>query len=181
MPLSAQRGDLAAIAVDLVNSWDEYDEPPELLSLAWLRRWLAWHGLEATAATVTEDDVARARELRDRLAEVFDAPDEDAAVARLNELVAELGTPPQLERFGKSWRLRAWPDEDAGIDGAGARATVGLLEAIRDLGFRRFGRCDGAPCRCAYVDRSRNRSRRYCCQLCADRMAQAAYRARLRA
>ena len=180
MPLSSQRGDGAAIAVDLVNSWDEYDDPPELLSSRWLRRWLEWHGLDEAAAAVTEADVPRARELRDRLAEAFDAPSEEQAVAVLNRLVAELGTPPQLEPADGGWRLRAWPDEDAGIDGAAARGAVGLLESIRDLGWDRFGRCDGAPCRCVYVDRSRNRSRRYCCQLCADRMAQAAYRARLR-
>ena len=59
-----------------------------------------------------------------------------------------------------------------------AYATAGLLEALRDLGWQRFGRCAGAPCRCAFVDRSRNRTRRYCCSLCADRVAQAQYRAR---
>jgi predicted RNA-binding Zn ribbon-like protein len=180
MPLSSQRGDGAAIAVDLVNSWDEYDDPPELLSARWLRRWLAWHGLEAAAEAVNEADVPRARELRDRLADAFDASSEAQAVATLNRLVAELGTPPQLEQAGEGWVLRAWPGEDAGVDGAVARGAVGLLETIRDLGWDRFGRCDGAPCRCVYVDRSRNHSRRYCCQLCADRMAQAAYRARLR-
>jgi len=181
MPLSRQRGDLAAIAVDLVNSWDEYDDPPELLSARWLRRWLAWHGLEAAAEAVSDDDVPRARELRDRLARVFDAADEDDAVERLNELAAELGTPPQLERGAGGWRLRSWPGEEAGVDGAVARAAVGLLEAIRDLGWGRFGRCDGAPCRCVYLDRSRNLSRRYCCHFCADRVAQAASRRRRRA
>ena len=46
----------------------------------------------------------------------------------------------------------------------------------------RFGRCAGTPCRCAFVDRSRNRTRRYCCStLCADRVAQAHYRARKKA
>ena len=74
-------------------------------------------------------------------------------------------------------KLRAWPREES-LDAAAARAALGLLEAIRDLGWQRFGRCAGEPCRCAFVDRSRNRSRRYCCELCADRVAQASYRRR---
>src|SRR5215831_17464701 len=178
MPLSPQQGDGAAMAVDLVNSWDEYDDPPELLSARWLWRWLAWHGLEQAAEAVSERDVPRARELRARLVSVFDAGGEDEAVGLLNDLVAELGTPPRLERIASGWRLRAWPDEDAGVDGAVARAAVGLLESIRDLGWGRFGRCDAAPCRCVYLDRSRNRNRRFCCGLCADRWAQASLRSR---
>jgi predicted RNA-binding Zn ribbon-like protein len=52
--------------------------------------------------------------------------------------------------------------------------------AIQTEGWERFGVCDALPCRCVYIDRSRNRSRRYCCQLCADRVAAAAYRERAR-
>jgi predicted RNA-binding Zn ribbon-like protein len=181
MPLSEQRGEGVAVAVDLVNSWDEYDRPPELLSERWLRRWLAWHGFEQTAEQVSEADVARARELRGRLAAAFDAPGEEEAVAVLNDLVRELGIPPRLERSAQGWVLRAWPEEtEAGLASAVARGALGLLEAIRDLGWTRFGRCAGAPCRCAFVDRSRNRSRRYCCHYCADRVAQATYRRRRR-
>ena len=55
-----------------------------------------------------------------------------------------------------------------------------VLEAIRAHGWDRFGICDALPCRCVFVDRSRNRSRRYCCDLCADRATQAAARARRR-
>jgi predicted RNA-binding Zn ribbon-like protein len=177
MPLSEQRGDGIAIGVDLINSWDELDRPPELLSERWLRRWLAWHRMYDAAERVSEGDIPRARALRERLARAFDAPTEEEAVAALNDLVSEVGTPPRLERDDGRWGLRAWPSEES-LDAAVARAALGLLEAIRDLGWARFGRCAGEPCRCAFVDRSRNRSRRYCCELCADRVAQAAYRRR---
>jgi len=60
-------------------------------------------------------------------------------------------------------------------------SSASLLEAIRDDGWERFGICDAAPCCCVYVDRSKNRRRRYCSQLCTDRAAQAAYRSRRRA
>src|SRR4051812_33348014 len=180
MPLSEQRGDGAAIAVDLVNSWDEYDRPPELLNERWLRRWLEWHGFERVAEGVGAGEVERARELRGRLAAAFDADEPDEAVEILNGVVGELGTPPRLERADGGWALRAWPGEEAGVDAAVARGALGLLEAIRDLGWARFGRCAGAPCRCVFVDRSRNRSRRFCCAMCSDRVAQAAYRRRKR-
>ena len=55
----------------------------------------------------------------------------------------------------------------------------GCYEA-EDSGLTRFGRCLANPCRCVFVDRSRNRSRRYCCDLCADRANQAAARRRRR-
>src|SRR3954452_5276400 len=180
MPLSEQRGEGVAIGVDLVNSWDELHREPELLSERWLRRWLAWHRMYDAAEHVSEQDVARAQALRAPLAAAFDAPSEEEAVAALNGLLSQVGAPPRLERDAGRWGLRAWPAEES-LDAAVARAALGLLEAIRDLGWARFGRCAGAPCRCVFVDRSRNRSRRFCCAMCSDRIAQAAYRRRKRA
>jgi predicted RNA-binding Zn ribbon-like protein len=170
-----------AVALDLINTWDElHDDPDKIEGLVDVRTWLGWHGLDEAAKRVTEADVERVRELRSRLDRVFDAANEAEAASRLNELARELGTPPQLERISGRWRLRTWPEERKGLPAVAAYATAGLQEAFRELGWRRFGRCAGAPCRCAFVDRSRNRTRRYCCSLCADRVAQAQYRTRKR-
>ena len=65
-------------------------------------------------------------------------------------------------------------------DSLAATTAMSLLEAIRDDGWERFGICAGAPCCCVFVDRSKNRTRRFCCSLCADRVAQSLYRARRR-
>lgn len=184
MPLTQGkgRGTGVAVAVDLVNTWDELAEPHDLIEgLRDVRTWLDWHGLHRAATAVRAADVDRVRALRTRFDRVFDAKDELEAAALLNELAREYGTPPQLERAKGGWRLRTWPDEREGLPAAAAYATAGLLEALRDLGWSRFGRCAGSPCRCAFVDRSRNRSRRYCCNLCADRVAQAQYRERKKA
>jgi predicted RNA-binding Zn ribbon-like protein len=45
-------------------------------------------------------------------------------------------------------------------------------------GTARMGVCQAAPCNCVYIDRSRARTRRYCCDQCNDRAAIAAYRRR---
>jgi predicted RNA-binding Zn ribbon-like protein len=180
MPLTREgRGTGATLAVDIVNTWDELHTPKELIEdLADLRYLLEWHGLSTAAQAVREPDVQRLRDVRDRLAAVFDAAGEDEAATLVNALVRDYGRPPQLERAGHAWQLRSWPDEREGLDAAAAFAAVGLLEAIRDVGWNRFGRCNGLPCSCAFIDRSRNRSRRYCCELCANRVAQASSRAR---
>ena len=103
------------------------------------------------------------------------------AVATLNAVLAEHARPPRLERAGREWRFSYGPDESAGILFLAAPTAVGLLETIRDHGLSRFGRCTAHPCRCVFVDRSRNRSRRYCCDLCADRANQQAARRRRQA
>jgi predicted RNA-binding Zn ribbon-like protein len=183
MPLTREgRGTGLAVAIDLVNTWDELEDEPDLIEgVADVRTWLDWHGLHRAAKVVRSADVARVRELREELDGVFDADGEDEAARLLNALAAKYTTTPRLERVADGWRLRTWPDEREGLHAAAAYATAGLLEAVRDLGWDRFGRCDASPCRCAYVDRSKNRTRRYCCNRCADRIAQAQYRARERA
>jgi predicted RNA-binding Zn ribbon-like protein len=178
---SSGRGSGFALAIDLVNSWDEFDEPPELLrNRSWLERWLRFHGFPGAAAAVTDGDVERARELRAQLTAAFDAPGEAEAVSVLAHLLTATAVPPVFERAASGWRFRWWPDESAGLAFVAPYAATGLLELIRDVGWQRFGRCSGSPCRCVYVDRSRNRSRRYCCSLCANRVAQAVHRQRRR-
>ena len=182
MPLTElERATGAELAVTLINSWDEYDRDHEHLGDAdVLRRWLRGNGFPRAAEAISDVDVERARALRSRLTAAFDAATQAEAVETLNALVADSGTPPRLERSAQSWRFRSWPDESEGLAFVAPYAALGLLEVIRDDGWERFGRCAGSPCRCVYIDRSRNRSRRFCCELCADRVAQADYRRRRR-
>ena len=183
MPLirDETRGSGLAVAIDLINTWDElHDDPDKIEGLADVRTWLEWHGLKTAAAQLGERDVGAVRALRTRLDRVFDARQEGEAAALLNELARDYGIPPQLEQADGRWHVRTWPDEQEGLPAVAAYAAAGLQNAFHQLGWKRFGRCAGSPCRCAFVDRSRNRTRRYCCSLCADRVAQAQYRARRR-
>jgi predicted RNA-binding Zn ribbon-like protein len=172
-----QRDDIA-LAVDLVNTWDVMADPPEVLrGVDQLRRLLTWHGHTEAAAAATEADVRRARSLGTGLRQAFDAADEAEAVRVLNEVVREAGTVPQLVRDDGRWRLRHGPPETTPAFLAPATALALLGVILRD-GWDRFGVCAASPCCCVYVDRSRTRSRRYCCHYCADRVNQARYRRR---
>src|SRR5438105_962804 len=136
MPLTKLgQGGGIALAVDLLNSWDELHDPPELLSVRWLRRYLEFHGFPAAAAGVGEPEIAPARELRERLRRGFDAPTEKEAVEALNEILRDFGEPPQLERSGGGWRFRYGAQEGPDLRFLAAPASVGLLEAIRDHGL----------------------------------------------
>ena len=135
-----------------------------------LRRYLEFHGYDKAAAAVREEDVPLA-----------DATAEEEAVATLNGVLAEHAGAPQLVRTNEGWKFQYGPNETAGIEFLAAPTALALLETIREHGLSRFGRCTAHPCRCVFVDRSRNRSRRYCCDLCADRANQAAARRRRQA
>jgi predicted RNA-binding Zn ribbon-like protein len=172
-------GDPAELAVDLCNTWDTLEEDPELLrDVAALRRFLERHGLETESARVGERDLERVRALRDGLRAAFEAGDDEAAVEVLNGIAVDAGATPRLERAGGGWRFRYAPASASPGDALAAATAVTLLEVVRADGWERFGICAGSPCCCVYVDRSKNRSRRFCSELCADRVAQAAYRRR---
>jgi hypothetical protein len=59
-------------------------------------------------------------------------------------------------------------------------AADALARAMTAGSGDRLRTCVGDPCRCVYVDRTKANRQRYCCELCNDRMASAAYRRRNR-
>lgn len=169
--------DPVALAVDLANTWDTLEPDPELLrDPASLKRFLIRQGY-ARAPRTDGGDLAQVRAVRDALRAAFAAETEDRAVRQLNRILGQSSAKPQLVSDGGRWRVK-WLGTIA--DSLAATAAMSLLEAIRDDGWERFGMCAGAPCCCVFVDRSKNRTRRFCSSLCADRVAQSLYRARRR-
>ena len=172
--------DSIGLAVGLVNTWDVLNDPPELLNLERLKILLRWFELEEAADAATEPDIEQVRQVRGRVRRAFESNDEAEAVAELNALARRAKAVPQLEPANGGWAFRyGFGERNLATELAG-RAAVALLEVIERDGWDRFGLCAAAPCCCVYVDRSRNRSRRYCCSLCADRATQAAARRRKR-
>jgi len=168
-------GDPVALAVDLVNTWDLLNDDPELLvNAATLKRFLARRGYDQAPRTSSRD-LAQVRILRDALRAAFAAASEEDAVRELNGILGRSNAKPQLEQSGDGWQV-GWVGRL--VDSVASNTAMSLLEAIRDDGWERFGICAGAPCCCVFVDRSKNRSRRFCSDLCADRVAQALHRAR---
>jgi predicted RNA-binding Zn ribbon-like protein len=173
--------DAAALAVGLVNTWDTMAPNPELLrDRAALVDLLRFYEQPKLAERITDRDVPPVRELRARLRRAFEAVSEHEAVDVLNGILEEAGAAPQLVKVGDRWDYRYHEAGASARDVLAATTSIALLDVVRDDGWDRFGLCAAAPCCCVYIDRSRNRSRRYCSHFCADRMSQAAYRRRSR-
>jgi predicted RNA-binding Zn ribbon-like protein len=143
-----------------------------------VRRFLLRHGFADSARAVRADDVEWLRALRGRLAQAWDATDEQTAVAELNAILAGSRAQPWLSRHNGGSAFRY---DRPGLrirEFADALAARALIEEIAAGRWARFGRCDAGPCRCVFIDRTRSGVRRYCCRLCADRAAHQAFRRR---
>jgi predicted RNA-binding Zn ribbon-like protein len=172
--------DALGLAVGLVNTWDELEDPPEIIrDVPQIARWLRLHvepGLDGIAERLTTADLDRLKTVRGELRRAFEAESEAKAVEILNAVLRQTKAVPQLSAKAGRWEYSV-PSRHAS-DAIAALSAMGVLDAIRSGSWQRFGVCRGDPCRCVYVDRSKNRSRTYCCQACADRLNAAAYRRR---
>jgi predicted RNA-binding Zn ribbon-like protein len=172
----------ADLAVNVVNTWESLPSPHDgLEDVGDLRIFLRAVGRAEAAAAVTERDLAEFRHLRGRLRRVFETDDVAEAASVLNTIATESGAVPRLAERSGGWALEFGPEDGSLTSRIAATATVALIEIVRAHGLTRFGTCAADPCTCAYVDRTKNRSKRYCCELCADRAAQRDHRARRRA
>jgi predicted RNA-binding Zn ribbon-like protein len=167
------------LALSLVNTFDPYyDQPESLREPADLTRFLRQWGL-TPARPLDQQDLAQAHALRGRLAAVFDAPTA-AVAATLNHLLAGARVLPRLgaDATGEfRLELAAEPDT-ADLERLTIEAALGLAQALERHGPARLRRCAASPCEEAFIDTSRNRSRRYCSQRCANRHNVAAFRRR---
>ena len=170
-------GDLD-LAVELVNTYWVLASPPDgLTGVGVYQRILRDAGQEVLAGQLGTRDLAGLRALRDELKQVFSAGSTAAAVAVLDPLLRDAAVPARLASDDGAAR---W-DWGAGLRGLAAlraRLLTALGAHLIRHGATRIGVCHAAPCDCVYVDRSRARTRRYCCDQCNDRAAAAAYRRR---
>lgn len=168
-----------ALALELANTIDMLEDPPDFLrDLERLERFLRHVGNDAADERLTQAHLSDLRDLRDQLTRAMDS-DEKRAAPLLAELAGTFDLRPRLVPDGdKGWEMQLGPAPSEGLDGLGASAVVGLMELLVAGRWDRIGRCAGAPCCCLFVDRTKNRNRRFCCQLCADRVNQANTRTR---
>ncbi|MDX6374560.1 MAG: hypothetical protein QOD98_3548 [Nocardioidaceae bacterium] len=162
------------LAVLLLNSVDLLEEPADRMAadLGWWRRALARNGHEELAEAQRDADLPMLQALRGTIRTVFEGADDDEARATLNAALLRAGAVVQLGEDG----LRV---TGTGPDGdLPARLLYAVARHVVERGVARLGICASDPCRCAYVDQTRGRTRRYCCTLCNDRAAARAYRRR---
>jgi predicted RNA-binding Zn ribbon-like protein len=167
------------LALDLMNTWDEYLEEPERLpDPTSLRHFLSEHGLAWRPGT---DDLQACRALRAELRAIVAAATEAELVGRMERLAARVEAVPTIAGSATgSWRLSLRPLPRASIaERLAVRAVAELTSLLEDHGADRMRTCAGAPCVDAFVDTSRNGTRRYCSRRCANRVNAATHRARI--
>ncbi|MFD5204870.1 CGNR zinc finger domain-containing protein [Streptomyces sp. NPDC058375] len=178
--------------VDLVNTAPESEPPrddpadplvdgPEdgLADIPALYAFAERH-LISGVGTLGERDLTAVRDVRARFAEVFAAPDPRTAADLVNRLVAAAGTTPQLtDHDGYDWHVHYFAPDASIADHLAADCGMALAFIIVAGEQERLRRCEAPDCGHAFVDLSRNRSRRYCSsRTCGNRLHVAAYRAR---
>jgi predicted RNA-binding Zn ribbon-like protein len=163
-------------AVDLVNT---AEEPDTLTTVAELAVWYDEHRYTGRRDG-DEAELAALRALRPVLRELLTA-DRDRAAELVNAMLAEADALPQLVRHdGLDWHIHAVP-RDAPLDRRVVVETaMAMVDVIRTAELSRLSLCADDRCGGLVLDLSRNRSRRFCSTICANRNAVAAYRARSR-
>lgn len=167
------------LAVDLVNTRGPASNEEELETVEDLRAFLAAHRVKP-AVPPTAEDLRDLRRIRERIRSVFEAPDEDTAVATVNGILDSVDARPYLSSHDEEeWHLHYAPTEAPVARHLAATATMGLAVVLAEGGSERLGICAWEGCRDVFVDASKNRSRRYCDPaVCGNRASAAAYRAR---
>ncbi|MEU9775722.1 MULTISPECIES: CGNR zinc finger domain-containing protein [unclassified Streptomyces] len=167
--------------VDLVNTAPEDDREDGLADIAALEEFVRRHNVSGVDR-LGPRDLRAVQGIRDRFAEVFAAPDSRSAAGLINELVAAAGTTPQLtDHDGYDWHVHYFAPGASVADHLAADCGMALAFIVVAGEKERLRRCEAPGCGRAFVDLSRNRSRRYCdSRTCGNRLHVAAYRARRR-
>ncbi|WP_326584069.1 CGNR zinc finger domain-containing protein [Streptomyces sp. NBC_00487] len=166
--------------VDLVNTVPENDTATDgLADVAALADFVRNHEV-SDVGVLSEFDLAAVRKVRGRFAEVFAAPEAADAAAVINDLIAAAGTTPRLtDHDGYDWHVHYFAPGASLADHLAADCGMALAFFVVAGEQERLRRCEAPDCRRAFVDLSRNRSRRYCdSRTCGNRLHVAAYRAR---
>lgn len=173
MDFSHYTDDAVTLAVDLVN------EPLERVRD--IDAFIDTHCIHR--GRVTARDVHDINVLQGRLREVFQAAaagDAREASRILNALIDEAAVRPEVTDHDGEWHLHYTPVDAAFARRLTAATAMALAGVLVSFGPDRFKVCGADDCDDVFVDVSRNTSRRYCGDRCANRANVAAYRARQR-
>jgi hypothetical protein len=168
-----------AVTVALINTrrhahGDSGDALPDAAALGeFLTRWAI-----SGTRTGTRAELDAVRELRPRLARIWEV-DEDRAVVIVNGLLRDGRALPQLTKHDQwDYHLHATPGDAPLADRLAVEAAMAMTDVIRTKQLDRLRTCADPDCDRVLVDLSKNRSRQYCDAGCGNRLNAAAWRAR---
>ncbi|GGD59817.1 CGNR zinc finger domain-containing protein [Paenibacillus nasutitermitis] len=144
---------------------------------------IAVHRKTVQSWPVRPEDVEIVISLRKSLRTVFELAREQKAqdtAALLNEQLRISGATPRISWHHGPYHLHFESEEDGCAYWLATTTVMGLAFVLIEYGTERFGICASASCQKAFIDTSKNKSKRYCSEACAHRESVAAFRKRQR-
>jgi predicted RNA-binding Zn ribbon-like protein len=172
----AAPGDLELVR-DFVNTLDVLPGTDELDDPASLASWLIEHRLVGTLPTLTDEDLARARSLREALRALalanagFPLPAEAA-----EDFDAAVGSVRLRTRAAEAGRVELRPAEAEGLEHAIGRLVAIVFIAQQDGTWPRLKAC--AECQWVLYDHTKNHSAAWCGSQCGARVRARRHRKR---
>jgi predicted RNA-binding Zn ribbon-like protein len=159
--------------VQLFVNTNDLETGPDLLpDAAALGEWLRAGGLLEPGVEITDDDHARAIELREAIRELVSAhaglPHDAAAAETVNaaalraDLRPVLADPARARSEPAAGAATRFEPSAAGVDGALGRIVAAIHEGVAAGTWERLKACERDVCRWAFYDHSKNRSGHWC-------------------
>jgi predicted RNA-binding Zn ribbon-like protein len=165
---------LAATAALVNTARSGSEDLPDVAALDKFAAAWRWTG----SRTRDQEELDRVRNLRPRLAQLWESP-EDEAADLVNSLLRDANALPQLVKHdGWDYHVHAASPRAPLADRMAVDAAMAFADVIRSGELARLRVCAAADCDDVLVDLSKNRSRRFCGLTCANRVNVAAYRSR---
>lgn len=183
--MSHYREQFIQFVVDFANTYDPFlDEPEFLRTPADLQEFLQQRHIEMSGP-FTEIEFMRVRQLRDRLRDIFLRLETSDAAEIEGTINSLLGTSPvNLQASiseGEPTEIKyEIPTTVALVERLAVQTGLGLTLALQQYGAERLKVCAAAPCQEVFIDVSKNKSRRFCGERCANRYNVAHFRERQR-
>jgi predicted RNA-binding Zn ribbon-like protein len=172
----AAPGDLELIR-DFINTLDVLPNTDMIGDPASLASWLAEHRLVPTQPTLTEEDLARARSLREALRAFLLANAGSPLPAEAAEdFDAAVGSVRFRTRAAEVGRVELLPAEAEGLEHAIGRLVATVFVAQLDGTWPRLKAC--AECKWVLYDHTKNYSAAWCGSQCGARVRARRHRKR---
>lgn len=170
----------AKLVEHLINTYDLYlDEPEHLRQPADLKRFLETHNLKSETA-INQTMVEQVHRLREDLRLCWTAKTLAEMITWLNTFLTLAAVTVQVEADAENrvnFQFQAQSSTPF-LQNLALECAVGIVFVLQNYGIERMRACAAEPCRDVFVDVSRNKTRRFCSERCANRYNIAAFRDR---